>query len=255
MLRKLSVLVFVLFVCGVALASPQASSSKQPPAESQPSPAELAKRKSALKSRVTELYTLAKAGEWRKMEAMMTEDSKDAFYGQSKNPISEFEVKGIEVAPDGKSGRAVVDIKFRPGGFSTFMVLPQRSKWVYENETWLTKLEKPIAHPAGAFMPAGDAAPVNDVRFEKREIEIERGAHEYVIRFQNAGRQALTVNATPDPCGCMEVSLDKEKYAPGESGQLRINTELDKAMEPRQFRVQVLAQPGSQWTILLLRLK
>jgi len=258
MIGKPIALVCLALAWGVhgACAAPQASSSgKQPPAKSQLSSAELNKRKEALASRVTEVYELAKAGQWRKMEALMTEDSKDIFYGQSKNPINEFEVKRIEVEPDGKTGKAVVDIKFAAGGFAQPMVLPQPSRWVFENGIWLLKLEKPVAHPLAAFTQGGAAGPPSALRFDAREIEIERGAHEYVFRFENTGQQTLVVRAGADPCQCMDVSLDKDKYAPGESGKLRIKTAIDANMEPREFRVQVVAEPGPQWTFLTLRLK
>jgi len=185
----------------------------------------------------------------------MTEDSKDIFYGQSKNPINEFEVKRVEVEPDGKTGLAVAEIKFPAGVFAQLMVLPQRSRWVFENGVWLLKLEKPVAHPLAPFVQRGAAGPPSALRFDKQEIEIERGVHEYVLRFENTGQQTLAVRAGADPCQCMDVSPDKEKYAPGESGELRIKTEIDATMEPREFRIQVLAEPGPQWTFLTLRLK
>jgi len=256
MLPNFVALVYLVLACCLAGAAPQTSSSgKQPPAKPQLSSAELNKRKEALASRVTELYDLAKAGQWRKMEALMTEDSKDIFYGQSKNPINEFEVKRVEVDPDGKTGHVVVEIKFVSGGLAQPMVMPQKSRWVYENGAWLVKLEKPVAHPLAAFTQGGAAGPPSALRFSQREIEIERGAHEYVLRFENTGQQTLAVSAGADPCQCMDVSLDKEKYAPGESGELRIKTEIDATMEPREFRVQVVAEPGPQWTFLTLRLK
>jgi hypothetical protein len=253
--RSFVALLYLALACCVACAARQASSSAKPPAKPQLSSAELAKRKDALTSRVTELYNLAKAGQWRKMEAFMTEDSKDIFFGQAKNPIADFEVKRVEVEPDGKSGFAVADIKFFPAGFAAHMVMPQRSRWVYEGDTWLVKLEKPVAHPLAAFMQDGAAGPPSALRFEKRAIEIERGVHEYVMPFQNTGQQALTVRASPDPCECMEVSLDKETYAPGEAGKLRIKTQIDAQTEPRTFRIQVLGEPGNNWAFIFLQLK
>jgi len=255
MLRNLVALLYLALACCVACAARQASSAAKPSAKPQLSSSELAKRKDALTSRVTELYNLAKAGEWRKMEAFMTEDSKDIFFGQAKNPIVDYEVKRVDVEPDGKIGFAAVDIKFFPAGFPTYMVIPQRGRWVYENDTWLVKLEKPVAHPLAAFMQGGSSGPPSLLRFEKREIEIERGVHEYVIPFENTGQQALTVWASPDPCECMEVSLDKEKYASGEAGKLRIKTRIDAQTEPRTFRIQVLGEPGNNWAFIFLQLK
>jgi hypothetical protein len=256
MLPNFVALVYLVLACCLAGAAPQASPPvKQRPATPQLSSAELNKRKEALASRVTELYDFAKAGQWRKMEAFMTEDSKDLFFAQAKNPIADFEVKRVEVEPDGRTGKAVVDIKFYSGAFAQPMVLPQKSRWVYENGAWLVKLEKPVAHPLAAFTQGGAAGPPSALRLDKREIEIERGVHEYIVRFQNTGQQTLAVRAGADPCQCMDVSLDKEKYAPGESGELRIKTEIDATMEPREFRVQVVAEPGPQWTFLTLRLK
>ena len=256
MLPNFVALVYLVLACCLAGAAPQASSSgKQPPAKSQFSPAELNKRKEALASRVTEFYRLAKGGAWRQMEAFMTEDSKEVFFGGPRNPITDFEVKHVEVEPDGKIGLVVVDIKFFPGGFPQLVTLPQRSRWVYENGAWLLKLEKPVAHPLASFVQRGATGPPSALRFDKREIEIERGVHEYVLRFENTGPQTLAVRAGADPCQCMDVSPDKEKYAPGEWGELRIKTEIDAHTEPREFLVQVVAEPGPHWTFLILRLK
>jgi hypothetical protein len=75
------------------------------------------------------------------------------------------------------------------------------------------------------------------------------------MRSSRAGQEVLTVRAGADPCQCMEVSLDKEKYAPGEWGQLRIKTKIGADIEARELRVQVLGEPGPQWVFLTLRLK
>ena len=75
------------------------------------------------------------------------------------------------------------------------------------------------------------------------------------MRSSRAGQEILTVRAGADPCQCMDVSLDKEKYAPGEWGQLRIKTKIGADIEARELRVQVLGEPGPQWVFLSLRLK
>lgn len=255
--RSVWSIAFVLcLVCGVEggarQASPQASSATAPL-----SPAEAARRKELLHSRVTEIYKLFQIPAWRKAEAYLTEDSKDIYYEMPKGAILDFSVKNIAVQPDGVAAVASVEIKFNVARFPTPFPLLQKTRWVWEGDNWFLKLERVPNHPLAPFMLNQPPAAYKNaiLRFEKMEQEISRGNHEYVFSFQNAGKEPLSLQTFVDDCACMEARLDKQTYAPGEAGRLRVNMRIEADARPRDYTVRVYGTPGGHWVLVKLALK
>lgn len=217
---------------------------------------ELARRKELLATRVTELYELYKIAAWRKAEAYFTEDSRDTYYGTRKDPILSFELKDLQLHRDGTRAIAALEITCSVDRFPAPMRLSQKSRWVWERDSWYQKLEPFVSHPLTPFvvsLPA-DQQTSSMLRFEKSQAEIGRGLEKHVFRFQNVGKETITVRLMPDDWLCMSVSTDKEKYAPGEWGEARVETELEPDTKAREFVVQVLILPGPQWAVIKLRL-
>ncbi len=250
--------VFVLFLLmGAAKATAAqapAASPPQAPSRAALGPEELDRRKKLLSSRVAEIYKLFQIPSWRKAEAYLTEDSRDIFYEQPKGPVLDFTIKDLEVAPDGMSAQASVEIKFVLAQFPTPLTMLRKTRWVYEQDNWFMKLERVPNHPLAPFLLQRTPDKNAVLRFPKLEQEISRGTREYVFPFENAGKETLSVRALPDDCGCMEASLDKESYAPGEKGELRVKMRIEEKAQAHEFYVRVYAIPGNHWTVVRLRL-
>jgi len=249
---------FLSLLLGVAGAAPQ-----QPPApppsqagsQTAVSAGELTKRRELLSSRVTELYELYRIPSWRRAEAYVTEESRDIFYELPKGPILGFTVKKLEVQPDAKRAQAFVEIKFVMAGFPEPMFLLQKTQWVYEHDNWFMKLERPPQNPLAPLLAGQPASAFKDavLRFQELEQEVAPGKREYVFPFQNFSKETLTVKALADECNCMEVTLSKQSYAPGERGEVRVKIDIGEKAKRREFYIQLLANPGGHWIALKLR--
>jgi hypothetical protein len=92
----------------------------------------------ALRTRVTEFYTLYQQGKFRQTEAYIDEDSRDAYYGSSKSRIHGFELKDIKFAEDFQSAQVVVTcqttIAIQNSG--TKVPLPVHSRWKQTDGQW-----------------------------------------------------------------------------------------------------------------------
>ena len=64
----------------------------------------------ALHARVSEYYTLFGQSKFRQAEALVTEESKDAFYTMNKSRHMGFTISGVTFADDVKSARVLVTL-------------------------------------------------------------------------------------------------------------------------------------------------
>lgn len=261
MFRFAILLLVCLLVFPILLAAGlQSAAGDRPPQQAPARPAvsaeELARRKALLSARVTELYELYRIPSWRKAEAYFTEESKDVFYETHKGAIIDFTVKDLQINKDGAVAIAVVDIKFRLGQFPDLMVMPQKSRWLWERDNWYQKLERAAQNPLAPFLASQPASAQTTamVRFEKNQAEIARGPQKYTFRFQNTGKETISLRPIPHDCLCMELSTDKEKYAPDEWGEVRVETDIDLEAKGQEYVVQVMMLPGPQWAVIRLRL-
>jgi hypothetical protein len=92
----------------------------------------------ALRTRVTEFYTLYQQGKYRQTEPYIAEESRDAYFATSKSPIHGFELKDIKFAEDFQSAQVVVTcqttIAIQNSG--TKVPLPVHSRWKQVEGQW-----------------------------------------------------------------------------------------------------------------------
>jgi hypothetical protein len=92
----------------------------------------------ALRTRVTEFYTLYQQGKYRQTEPYIAEESRDAYFAASKSRIHGFELKDIRFAEDFQSAEVVVvcatTIALQNSG--TKVQLPVHSHWKQVDGEW-----------------------------------------------------------------------------------------------------------------------
>jgi hypothetical protein len=85
--------------------------------------------------------------------------------------------------------------------------------------------------------------------FESQQIELQAGLAdekaEAVFRFRNDGDTAITIKRVKSSCGCTVPELDKNEYAPGESGEIRALFTFGSRTGKQQKRITVETNEGS----------
>ena len=97
-----------------------------------------------LSERVDQIYQLFVSGDWSKVDAYITDDSRNIWLAQAKNTIEAFEIDELTVAPVGQKADVTVMISYRvpqfPGApFSQ----PQKTEWFYQGGEWFVQLKPP----------------------------------------------------------------------------------------------------------------
>jgi hypothetical protein len=85
--------------------------------------------------------------------------------------------------------------------------------------------------------------------FESQEIELQAALSdeqaEAVFRFRNEGDAPITIKRVRSSCGCTVPELDKNDYAPGESGEIRALFTFGSRSGKQQKRITVETNEGS----------
>jgi hypothetical protein len=96
----------------------------------------------ALRSRVTQYYTLYQQGKYRQSEAYIEPEGRDAYYAIRKNTIYGFEVKDLQFAPDFQSAKVTVacqtTVAIQTSG--SRMTLPVFSQWKLIDGEWYASM-------------------------------------------------------------------------------------------------------------------
>lgn len=93
-------------------------------------------------------------------------------------------------------------------------------------------------------LPAAFAELVfEDTTFEYRAGLADERA-EAVFRFRNAGESPVTIRRLNSSCGCTVPELDKDTYAPGESGEIRALFTFGNRVGRQEKRISVETDEG-----------
>lgn len=84
--------------------------------------------------------------------------------------------------------------------------------------------------------------------FESQQIELQAALTdekaEAVFRFRNDGDASVTIKRVKSSCGCTVPELDKNDYAPGESGEIRALFTFGSRSGKQQKRITVETNEG-----------
>ena len=97
-----------------------------------------------LSERVDQIYQLFVSGDWSKVDAYITDDSRNIWLAQAKNTIEAFKIDELTVAPDGQKADVTVMISFRIPQFPTApFSQPQKTEWFHQGGEWFVQLKPP----------------------------------------------------------------------------------------------------------------
>ncbi len=213
-------------------------------------------REQALRERVEQLYNLLQQGNWTKAESYLTEESKEIFRNQSKEPIVGFEIESIGLDGSGEKATVVVRqqvfTQFAPKPFP----MPQTTSWRFVKGVWYVELPKlgpdwmklafsSISSSKNVSPPKTPAS--KELKFGSEWCGLGRVQYGQIkvarFPFTNVTNHVVTLADVMTGCECLRVKTQQKEYKSGESGVLEIE------FDPSSLRIDV-AQPFTQ-TVLV----
>lgn len=220
-----------VFVCGLLQAqSPTDVFEKAPPAVDQ-----------ALRARVATFFQAHVDGKFRAAEAVVAEDSKDAFYNAEKRRYLSFEIVKIQYEENFTKATVITALEMdwtTPRLGKIRVKPPMKTLWKLENGEWYWYVvpQKEFETPFGKMTPGADpvegakpqwtmpdaAAVLSQVKASKSEIRLkshEKSEDWAEITNQMEGEVTLRLDASVHAPGLV-IKLDKETLKAGETARL-----------------------------------
>jgi hypothetical protein len=99
------------------------------------------------------------------------------------------------------------------------------------------------------------AAARADLKWENAIQEFHRvpddGHVEAKFKFTNAGADPITIRRVQTSCGCTSAKLDKNTFAPGESGEINVKFSFGSRRGAQRKVVSVMGDESQQWQLEL----
>lgn len=191
----------------------------------------------ALRTRVTEFYTLYQQGKYRQTEPYIAEESRDAYFATSKSPIHGFELKDIRFAEDFQTAEVVVTcettIAIQNSG--TKVPLPVHSRWKQVDGMWYALMgrgtnEDTVDTPFGKMkFKKGDGAAALNM---PRPVKPASLAGMYSL----SGPRVMKFSASSDRPETHKITLSNKGPAPLKLRQETQNVDgLEIGVEPQEI--------------------
>jgi hypothetical protein len=197
----------------------------------------------ALRARIDEFYQASVKGEFRKVEALVAEDTKDFFYDHDKPRMLSYEIARIEYSDGYTRAKATVLEEQRvmfPGFAGKAMKIPVPSYWKIENGKWCWYVDQAKLNetPFGIMKPGPPSADDNSpaavlstlpsdpaqlmklVRADKSEVSLKTGDSERVV-IENGMRGPVTLSLQGKIEG-IEAVFDRQTVPAGEKATLTL---------------------------------
>lgn len=192
-----------------------------------------------LTKRVDQIYRLFVIGDWKKVEPMVSEDTRNNWAAQAKGAIDSFQITEVKLEPDGKHANASVLVTFRIPQVGGPITQAQKSKWVYEKGNWFIQIQPPpspleafrgagipLAGTPSAGTPSVPTTPISPVVWDQNPIRLPRpqaGAETVIkVSFQNVTPNPVLIQNLRSDCPCLKVATDKTQVQPVEKGVLTL---------------------------------
>ena len=220
---------------------------------------------------MSEYYTYFQQSKFRQAEALVTEESKDAFYTMNKARHMGFSIGGVTFSDDIKSARILVTLQMiMPMMGSRPVPFPVSTQWRLVDGEWLAHI--PQAKPGDTVeTPFGpkqvverdyaprtpiEIAPRPDLKSVGRMYRLDRNALEFptsaagpvqeVILFKNRSRGELSVHMISKPIKGLKIEMTPESIPAGEEGELTFTYEPAVRQLRRKLRVRFVVEPIAQ---------
>jgi hypothetical protein len=253
--------VSLLFLWGIAFfgQDPAALFQKAPPDVEE-----------ALRARIQKFYGLYMEGKFRAADALVAEDSKDAFYVAGKRKCRSIEIDTLKFSEDFSKADVFVscdtDVLVEPVGLIRTQ-LPMRTRWKMLEGDWFWYVEpasdQGMQTPFGFFKPgtpngpaAGMGMPAAGMSVEALTslVKVDRQQVSLDVNTKEGGRVVVTNTAPggvslalePKEIPGFELALDKTALAQGQSAVLSIGYVPSKDRKPSPALVTIVVSPTQQ---------
>jgi hypothetical protein len=224
----------------------------------------------ALRTRVQKFYALYKEGKFRAADALVAEDSKDAFYVAGKRKCRSIEIDTLKFSENFSKAEVLVtcdtDVMIEPVGLIRTPV-PMLTRWKTLDGDWFWYVDpapdqgaatpfgffkpgNPNSPPGGMGMPAGGmsvAALATLVKADRQQVSLDvntKGVGRVVVTNTMPGAVSLVLE--PQEIPGFDLTLDKTSLAQGESAVLSIGYAPSKDRKPLPAVVKIVVSPTDQ---------
>jgi hypothetical protein len=222
-----------------------------------PEPAPPARVDQALRARVNEFYGYHITEQYRKAEALVSEESKDMFYAGNKPHYLSFEIKTIKYSDHFTKAyvQGVCEQHFQGLGFSGApMKAPSISTWKVVDGKWFWYIDPEYLtkNPFGKIANAGMKAPVgaqaaspvipttidfvlNKVKLDKNVVVLKPNETQQ-LTFTNTAPGTMTLVLTQTLPG-IEVTVDQAVLKAGDKAVVTLKANENPHTGTMSFRV------------------
>lgn len=224
----------------------------------------------ALRARIQKFYGLYMEGKFRAADALVAEDSKDAFYIAGKRKCRSIEIDTLRFSEDFLKADVMVscdtDVMVEPVGMIRAQV-PMRTRWKTLDGEWFWYVEpasdQGMATPFGFFKPgspngppAGMAMPAagmsvealrSMVKVDRQQVSLDantKGVGRVVVT--NAMPGAVSLALEPKEIPGFDLALDQTSITEGQSAVLSIGYVPSKDRQPSPATVKIVVSPINQ---------
>jgi hypothetical protein len=224
----------------------------------------------ALRARIQKFYGLYMEGKFRAADALVAEDSKDAFYVAGKRKCRSVDIDKLQFSENFSKADVMVtcdtDVMIEPVGLIRTPV-PMRTRWKMLDGDWFWYIDpasdQGMATPFGFFKagspsgsPAGTGMPAAAMSVEAlaQLVKVDRQQVSFDVNTKGVGRVVIA-NAMPGAVSLVlepkevpgfEIALDKTSIAQGQTAVLSIGYVPSKERKPLQALVKIVVSPTEQ---------
>jgi hypothetical protein len=221
----------------------------------------------ALRARITKFFQAHVEGKFRAADALVAEDSKDAFFEADKTRCRSFDILSVKYSDSFSRAVAVIACETdfpMPMGRPMAVKMPVRSQWKIVDGQWFWYVdpvsEREVVTPFGIRRPQSPqqpAAPAGPrvapmdldtvsrlVKTDKQEVSFDPSAAA-VNRVTVINQMPGSVSISLDPAVLpgLDLKLDRTSLAQGESAVLSIRYAPARNRKPSAAAVRVMVSP------------
>jgi hypothetical protein len=195
----------------------------------------------ALRARVSAFFQAHVEGKFRQAEAVVAEDSKDAYYNSTKRRYLGFEIVKVQYSDNFSKANVItaVEMDWSTSRLGKIRVKPPlKTQWKLENGEWFWYVvpQKDWETPFGRMKPGADpvagakpkwAVPDAETMFSQVKVnkgEIRLASHEKSedsAEIVNGMPGEITIKVDqPSPATGLQVKVDKELLKSGETARV-----------------------------------
>ena len=178
-----------------------------------------------IEKRVNEFYEAFHKGNMKTAEKYVHPESVQYFRSQSQSSIVKYQLRKIDITPDGKEAFITMGVDSLVPMLGKVMTLDAQTTWRLHKGKWYLALGAP---PPIHVLKAMERTPdknVTELQFEKTEIDFGWKNQGDVVQvefpFTNISDHTVTVSAgLVSMCNCIEVQVTQPTLAPGEKSSV-----------------------------------